>query len=680
MTSILGISSHYHDSAAALLVDGQLVAAAQEERFSRIKHDEAMPKCAMEYCLNQAGMRADGLDYVVYYEKPLAKFERLLETYLYFAPGGNTFFRKSIPSWLQSKLFLQRAIRKALNGKYDRRIVFAEHHLSHAAAAYYNSPFDDAAVLTVDGVGEWTTTAFGVGRKHQIILTHEIQFPHSLGLLYSTFTAYLGFRVNDGEYKVMGLASFGKPEYVDLILNQLMDLKQDGSFRLRMKYFHFCRGMAMFNTTFERLFGKPQRKPEEPVTEFHQNIAASIQAAVERILLCIATHVHRTTQCHNLVIAGGVGLNCVANHRIFKEGPFEQVWVYGAAGDAGGAVGAAQYVWHHLLQNSRTTEKPRSRSELLVGPAYNDQEIENELEQCHVPYIASSNDQELSEKVVDLLEKQKVIGWFQGRMEFGPRALGSRSILADPRNPAMKEIVNTKIKRREPFRPFAPAALAEHVHEYFDVPFGMDCSAMIFTVNAKPAASAFPSVIHVDGTVRLQTVHPHSDDRFRTLLENFYRRTHCPMLINTSFNVRDEPIVCNPRDALRCFQTANLDALVLGRCILIRENLSQSNWQSIAEVPEERLSVYRRAWKGMRGIIQVFNRVARVPLQLLVEVLMVLVYFTVFTPLGWVRRIMGWLRIDTTVRSDIASYWIARETQHDPQDHFRQSLSSIRHG
>jgi carbamoyltransferase len=670
---ILGISSHYHDSAAAILVDGQVVAAAQEERFSRKKHDAAMPCQAINYCLREAGIEANQLDYVAYYEKPLIKFERLLETYLHYAPHGNRFFRETIPSWTQSKFFLQRSIRKALRGRFRKRIVYVEHHLSHASTAFYNSPFDEAAVLTVDGVGEWTTTAMGMGQGNRLHIEHELRFPHSLGLLYSAFTAYLGFHVNDGEYKVMGLASYGRPEFKDRILSELMDLRPDGSFRLRMEYFDFCTGLAMFNERFGALFGGPARADAEPITERHQNIASSIQAAIEEVLLRIVRSMHQNRPCENLVLSGGVALNCVANRRLALEGPYDRVWVHGAAGDAGGALGAAQYVWHQLLGKPKRVPDTGNANSLLLGPHYSSDEVLAAIQESRLPYRTYPDTDAFCEAVAEQLENQRIVGWFQGRMEYGPRALGSRSILADARNPEMKERVNATIKRRERFRPFAPAAMAEHAGQDFEVSEKMDCSTMVFTVRAKPTASQFPSVVHVDGTVRIQTVPKNTLADFRRLLEVFYQRTGCPLLINTSFNVKDEPIVCTPVDALRCFESAGLDALAIDRYLILRTDLEQNATQRWTTPNKSFLS---RAFRILLGIQKIATRIAdmlRIPFLAIAQGIMLVLYLTVLTPIGWYRRRRGLLTIQPNVEPQRATYWVPKSERADAQSHFRQS-------
>ena len=587
MTAILGISAWYHDAAAAIVVDGRIVAAAQEERFTRKKHDADFPRNAVEYCLRTAGITAADLDYVGFYDKPITKFDRLLETYLAFAPAGYRSFRQAIPAWLKEKLHAPRLIRKALGGQYRGRFVFTDHHESHAASAFFPSPFDEAAVLTIDGVGEWSTTCFGTGRGNRIELAHEIRFPHSLGLLYAAFTYYTGFRVNSGEYKVMGLAPYGEPVYKDLILRHLIDLKEDGSYRMDMSYFNYCQGLTMTSPKFERLFGGPPRKPESRLTQREMDLAASIQAVTDEVMLRTARHVHRETGMKNLVMAGGVALNCVGNGRILREGPFEKIWIQPAAGDAGGALGTALFVWHQLLENPRN---PRGRDAMqgsLLGPGFTDDEIADVLDRAGAVYEVADDDAELVNNVASLLAEEKVVGWFQGRMEFGPRALGARSILGDARSPRMQSVMNRKIKFRESFRPFAPIVLREEVDRWFqmrpyeDSPYMLlvapvqeehrlpdESSASFGIERLNQCRSTIPAVTHVDHSARVQTVDRERNRLLHELLTRFQEITGCPVLINTSFNVRGEPIVCTPEDAYRCFMATDMDALVMGRHIV----------------------------------------------------------------------------------------------------------------
>ncbi len=592
MTAILGLSAYYHDSAAALVVDGEIVAAAQEERFTRLKHDYRFPQHAVDYCLAEARLLPEQLDYVAFYDKPLAKFERLLETYLAFAPWGFRSFRKAMPLWLTQKLHLPREMKRGLKGRYAGPFVFTDHHESHAASAFFPSPFDEAAIITFDGVGEWSTTCLGVGRGNRVTLTHEIRFPHSLGLLYSAFTYFTGFRVNSGEYKLMGLAPYGKPVYKDLILEKLVDLKDDGSYRMDMRYFNYCQGLTMTSRAFERLFDGPPRKPESPVTQREMDLAASVQAVTEEIMLRTAWHVHRQTGLRNLVMAGGVALNCVGNGRILREGPFERLWVQPAAGDAGGALGAALFVWHQLLEKPRHPAGTDGQRGSFLGPAYRDDEIAEVLDRHGAVYSTCADDDELCDLVAGLIADGKVVGWFQGRMEFGPRALGARSILGDARNRTMQSVMNLKIKFRESFRPFAPIVLREHVHEYFEMRPGEDSPYMLLVAPVAESVrqpigaaqerafgieklrycrSSIPAVTHVDYSARIQTVDRVRHPLLHKLLSRFYQRTGCPVMVNTSFNVRSEPIVCTPDDAWRCFLMTDMDALVLGRHVLLKE-------------------------------------------------------------------------------------------------------------
>ncbi|MEM1084357.1 MAG: carbamoyltransferase [Verrucomicrobiota bacterium] len=590
MSAILGISAFYHDSAAALMVDGKIVAAAQEERFTRKKHDFEFPTNAINYCLEEAGLTPEQVDYVGFYDKPYLKFERLLETYLSFAPVGFASFLKAMPLWLRQKLHLPREIRNGLGGAYKKRVLFTEHHESHAASAFFPSPFEEAAILTLDGVGEWATTSFGVGKGNKIKLTHELHFPHSLGLLYSAFTYFTGFRVNSGEYKLMGLAPYGEPVYADLIRENLIDLKADGSFRLDLSYFNYCQGLTMTSPKFDELFGGPPRKPESPLTKREMDLAASIQVVTEDAMLATARHLHETTGMENLCLAGGVALNCVGNGRILREGPFKRVWIQPAAGDAGGALGAAMFIWHQLQGNPRTVGKPDGQQASLLGPAYEDSEITTLLDEKGATYRKIDDEGELCRTVAELIENEKVIGWFQGRMEFGPRALGARSILGDARSRTMQSVMNLKIKFRESFRPFAPLVLKERAEEFFALKEGSDSPYMLVvapvnedkrTESANDSVdgldklnecrSVVPAVTHVDYSARVQTVDSERNPRLHRLMKEFEQRTGCPVLINTSFNVRGEPIVCDPADAYRCFLGTNMDVLVLDNHVLLKE-------------------------------------------------------------------------------------------------------------
>ena len=587
MTAILGISAFYHDSAAALAIDGRIVAAAQEERFTRKKHDPGFPLHAVEYCLAEAGLTPGGLDWVGFYDKPVLKFERLLETYLAYAPAGFRSFRAAMPGWLRTKLFLPRVMRDGLGGEYARRFVFAGHHESHAASAFFPSPFEEAAVLTVDGVGEWATATFGTGRGHRIELTDQLRFPHSLGLLYSAVTSYTGFRVNSGEYKVMGLAPYGEPSYVDLFYKHLIDLKDDGSFRMDMTYFNYCQGLTMTSAKFHRLFGGPPREPESPITRREMDLAASVQAVTEEVMLRMARHVHAKTRAKSLCLAGGVALNCVANGRVLREGPFDDLWVQPAAGDAGGALGVALFIHHQLLGNPRTPAVGDAQGGSLLGPAYSDQAVEGFLRASGASYTRYESDEELCEAVAELLAREQVVAWFQGRMEFGPRALGARSILGDPRSPRMQSEMNLKIKFRESFRPFAPAVLRDRADAFFQVRNGEDSPYMLVVAPVLPdkrlggdegtlqgfeklraPRSVIPAVTHVDGSARVQTVDADRNPLFHRLILAFEGRTGCPLLINTSFNVRGEPVVNTPAEAYRCFLATGIDALAIGRCVV----------------------------------------------------------------------------------------------------------------
>ena len=591
--NILGISAFYHDSAAALVQDGRIVAASQEERFTRRKHDFRFPQSAIDYCLREAGITAAELDHVVFYEKPLLKFDRLLETYLAYAPDGFRSFCHAMPEWLRRKLYLPRVMDRGLGRRYKGRYVFVEHHESHAASAFFPSPFHEAAIVTLDGVGEWATAAIGAGRDNRIELTHELHFPHSLGLLYSAFTYYTGFRVNSGEYKMMGLAPYGEPKYADAIRNRLLDLKEDGSFRMDMRYFNYAQGLTMTNARFHRLFGQPPRKPEGALTEFHMDVAASIQEVTEEIMLRICRHAHQLTGLNHLCLAGGVALNCVGNGRILREGPFEGIWIQPASGDAGAALGAALFVWHQLLGNGRQVAAQDSQSGSLLGPAFRDDEIRAFLDSAAAIYETFPDDERLMDRVVDLILGGRVVGWFQGRMEFGPRALGCRSILGDPRSSEMQKVMNLKVKFRESFRPFAPSVLCEDAADYFEMRPNEESPYMLLVANVREdkrtagggerlkaarglaklsvQRSVVPAVTHVDFSARVQTVDAQRHGRYYQLIKRFKERTGCPLLINTSFNVRGEPIVRTPEEAYRCFMATNMDALVLEHCLLLKE-------------------------------------------------------------------------------------------------------------
>jgi carbamoyltransferase len=587
---VLGISAFYHDSAAALIEDGRIVAAAQEERFTRNKHDPSFPKNAIAYCLEEAGAGLGELDHVVFYDKPFLKFERLLETYVALAPRGFHSFRMAMPLWLKDKLFqkslLKRELRRFAEDFDATRLLFCEHHLSHAASAFYPSPYEQAVVLTMDGVGEWATISAAMGSGANLEIFQEIHFPHSLGLLYSAFTYYTGFAVNSGEYKVMGLAPYGEPKYQKIILDNLIDLKADGSFRLDLSYFNYCTGLTMTNERFAKLFGQPIRGPDEPLTVFHMDIAASIQAVLDEAVLRLTRGLAEKTGANNLCLAGGVALNCVANSRVLRDGKFENIWIQPAAGDAGGAVGAALAAVHLFKRQPRMTNSCDGMHGALLGPSYSQSDIEQRLKASGARFTAVSED-DMVAITAQALANQQAVGWFQGRMEFGPRALGARSILGDPRSLTMQKNLNLKIKYRESFRPFAPAVLREDVADWFEL--DDDCPYMLLVAKVQQnhrcmtagdeqapvgidklnvIRSDIPAVTHVDYSARVQTVDANTNPLFYRLLRAFKKRTACPVLVNTSFNVRGEPIVCTPEDAFRCFMGTDLDMLVVGNCVL----------------------------------------------------------------------------------------------------------------
>jgi carbamoyltransferase len=587
---ILGISAFYHDSPAALIDDGRIVAAAQEERFTRRKHDAAFPHNAIAYCLAEAGITADGLDHVVFYDKPFLKFERLLETYIALAPRGFGSFKMSIPLWLREKLFQKSLLRdelKKFSEDFDiSRLLFCEHHLSHAASAFYPSPFESAAVLTMDGVGEWATTSAAMGNGNRLEIFQEIHFPHSLGLLYSALTYYTGFKVNSGEYKVMGLAPYGEPKYAKLILDNLIDLKPDGSFRLDMSFFDYCTGFTMTNDRLAKLFGEPVRGPDQLLTPFHMDVAASIQSVLDEAVLRLTRSLAKQTGSRNLCLAGGVALNCVANGKVLRDGHFDNIWIQPAAGDAGGAVGAALAAYHLFKGQPRETNGADGMSGSFLGPSFAQAEIERRMTAAGAKF-AVLGETGMIETTAQALAGQKAVGWFQGRMEFGPRSLGARSILGDPRSPGMQKNLNLKVKYRESFRPFAPAVLREDVSEWFDL--ASDSPYMLIVADVRQdkhramssgeqalfgidklnvSRSEIPAVTHVDYSARIQTVHHDTNPLFHQLLSRFKALTGCPVLVNTSFNVRGEPIVCTPEDAFRCFMGNELDVLVVGNCVL----------------------------------------------------------------------------------------------------------------
>jgi len=599
MTAVLGISAFYHDSAAALVINGEIIAAAQEERFTRKKHDPSYPTNAINYCLSEAGMSINQVDYIAFYDKPFLKFERLLETYVAFAPKGLQSFRMAMPVWLREKLFLKDMLIKEIK-KLDKsfdsnKLMFGEHHFSHAASAFYASPFEEALVLTLDGVGEWATTTVAIGKGHELNIVKEIHFPHSLGLLYSAFTYYTGFRVNSGEYKVMGLAPYGEPKYKDLILDKLIDLKADGSFRLDQSYFNYTTGLTMVNQKFADLFGEPIREPDaDKLTQFHMDIAASVQAVTEEVVLKMTRSLAKEYDIPNLCMAGGVALNCVANGKILRDKAFKDIWIQPASGDAGGALGGALAVWHKELNKPRIVNPNDAMQGSYLGPAYKQDTIEIELTNCGAKFD-SITEEEMVEQTAQALADGKAIGWFQDRMEFGPRSLGGRSILGDPRSEQMQKTLNLKVKYRESFRPFAPSVLREDVSEWFEADY--DSPYMLLVDDVKEdkrikmtleeeslfgidklniKRSSIPAITHVDYSARIQTVHKETNPKYHALITKFKEKTGCSVVVNTSFNVRGEPIVCTPEDAFKCFMGTELDVLVVGNCILRKETQDKS--------------------------------------------------------------------------------------------------------
>lgn len=727
--NILGVSAFYHDSAACLVRDGKIVAAAQEERFSRKKHDAGFPRHAIDYCLREAGLaNASQLDLVAFYEKPFLKFDRLLSSYLASAPRGLPSFVKAMPLWMKEKIWLKATIGSELD--FAGPIIFPEHHESHAASAFFPSPFERAAVLTVDGVGEWTTTTVGKGEGSKVELLEELRFPHSLGLLYSAFTYYLGFRVNSGEYKVMGLAPYGDPVFRDLILSELVDLKNDGSFRLNLRYFDFVAGLRMTNRAFDELFGGPPRKAETELTPRHMDIARSLQAVTEEVMLRMARHAQKTTGERYLCLAGGVALNCVANGRILREGPFEKIWIQPAAGDAGGALGAALLGWHKYHDQPRTVVAGiDTQAGSFLGPAYDAAAF---LERERIPHLAFSAD-ELAHHVSGLLEEGKAIGWFQGRMEFGPRALGNRSILADPRRSDMQKNLNLKIKFRESFRPFAPAVLEERVADCFDLttpsPYMLIAAPVreelrltteteeraTMMASLKQRRSTLPAITHVDFSARVQTLSADGNGPFFQLLSAFERRTGCPVLLNTSFNVRGEPPVCTPEDAYRCFMRTELDYLVLGNFLIEKQTESGARTAfPEAASPRENVSVFSlrsfgltlTAMFALLGAIYTWRhrmvgwplislaglfflasaispsllRFVRRPWLMLARflaavtsaILLTLVFFLIVTPLGLLQRLFGKSALDLRFKSSESSYWQAHPGRPAAADYEKQ--------
>ena len=602
---ILGISAFYHDSAACLVKDGEIIAATQEERFTRKKHDHAFPSNAIRYCLQEAGIDGTKLDYVAFYDKPFLKFERILETYLAYAPIGIKSFLKAMPLWIKKKLWIKELIKDELN--YEGKILFPDHHESHAASAFFPSPFQEAAFITMDGVGEWSTSSFGFGKDNQIELLADIQFPHSLGLLYSAFTYYTGFRVNSGEYKIMGLAPYGVAKYKDLIYKHLIDVKDDGSFKMNMDYFNYTAGLTMTSKKFHKLFGGPPRKAESKLTQKEMDLTRSIQEVAEEIVLKIARHVKKETGMKYLCLAGGVALNCVANGKLLRSGIFEDIWIQPAAGDAGGAVGSALFVWYQYLNNQRKADdKTDFMKGAYLGPVFNNDKIESYLKKNGYPYQILSNE-ELPEKIADLIVAEKVIGWFQGRMEFGPRALGSRTIIGDARSSEMQKIMNLKIKYRESFRPFAPSIRAENISDYFEI--DRESPYMLLVADVKKSKqiemsaeqnsyfgleklnvvrSEIPAITHVDYSARIQSVNKHTNPRYHKMLSKLNDKHGCPVIVNTSFNVRGEPIVCTPKDAYLCFMRTEMDYLIMGNSLLKKEDqkplAGDSDWRNEFEL------------------------------------------------------------------------------------------------
>jgi carbamoyltransferase len=745
---ILGISAFYHDSAAALIRDGTLVAAAQEERFTRIKHDYRFPNQAIDYCLREEKISPSDLDYVAFYDKPFLKFERILESYLHFAPRGINSFIKAMPLWIKKKIWIKSLIREAFPG-FDGEILFPEHHRSHAASAFFPSPFSDAAIITTDGVGEWTTTSVGFGSGNSITLLQEIKFPHSLGMLYSAFTYYTGFKVNSGEYKVMGLAPYGEPKYVQTILDNLIDVKQDGSFRLNLDYFNFPVGLTMTNRKFHRLFGGPPREPESLISQKEMDIARSVQEVTELILERMSLHAKEETGADYLVLAGGVALNCVANGKLLRNNNYKDIWVQPAAGDAGGALGAALSVFHEYLSNPREVEHGRDTQHgSYLGPHYSDSEISEFLDRYRIPFHHLS-DAELIKKTAELLAEGKVVGWFQGRMEFGPRALGARSILADPRSPGMQKKMNLKIKFRESFRPFAPSVLLGVVKEYFK--FDRPSPYMLFVAEVTEnkrlvmsreeqelfgidklniVRSEIPAVTHVDYSARLQTVDGQTNSRYGLLLKEFASQTGCPVLVNTSFNVRGEPIVCTPLDAYKCFMRTEMDYLVMENYLLNKEEQPNTipgiSWKEGFTkgrfTPEESVAMDKSKFKDRKewrkfgiglsiilmilGTIQwlvgksmfpivyltagiVFVSALLFPVILkplfiifsyigfalgwvITRVILSGFFFLVFTPVGLFSRLLGKQYLQVGFRTDATTYWETHREQTTLKEHFEK--------
>lgn len=597
VTNILGISAFYHDSAAALIRDGEIIAAAQEERFTRIKGDANFPTNAIAYCLDEGGIEIPQLDYVAFYERPLVKFERLMETYSTFAPSGFKSFRKVMPLWVNNRLNIPQEITNALGQDFHGKLYFADHHKSHAASAFFPSPFNDAAILTLDAVGEWSTSSMGVGKENKINITHEMRFPYSLGMLYSAFTYYTGFKVLSGEYKLMGLAPYGKPIYTNMILENIVNIGEDGSLWMDMSYFNYCQGMSMTSGKFHQLFGGPPREPESQITQKDMDLASSIQSVCEEVVLRAARHLHKQTGMSDLVMAGGVALNCVANGKLRREGPFENIWIQPAPGDAGSSIGAALLVWYDLLDKQRQINLPDAQKASLLGPAFKGEKTQLFLDTVCAEYEYIEDENILLDRVARLIDQEKVIGWFQGRMEFGPRSLGCRSIIGDARSSQMQQRMNLKIKFRESFRPFAPCVLREFADQAFDMQDDEDSPYMLFVapvredwrttlsqedtkrmndpdlrIRVSVPRSKVPAITHVDYSARVQTVDQEQHGRFYRLMYRFYEITGCPVIVNTSFNIRGEPIVCTPQDAYLCFMATNMDCLIIENYLLIKEN------------------------------------------------------------------------------------------------------------
>jgi carbamoyltransferase len=732
--NILGISAFYHDSAACLVRDGEIIAAVQEERFSRKKHDERFPRQAIDYCLREAGLTsASQLDVVAFYEKPFVKCDRIFSTYLGVAPRGLQSFLHAVPVWIKEKIWIKQTLREEL--KFEGPILFPEHHEAHAASAFFPSPFEEAAVLTIDGVGEWATTTIGRGAGNRVELLRELHFPHSLGLLYSAFTYYLGFRVNSGEYKVMGLAPYGEPRFRDVILSEVLELKDDGSLRLNLEHFDFLAGLRMTNDSFARLFDGPRREPEGELTQRHMDVARSLQAVTEEAMLRMARHAHEVTSIRKLCLAGGVALNCVGNGRILREGPFEEIWIQPAAGDAGGAVGAALLAWHHYHDQPRHAPGDHDAQKAsLLGPAFDPLTF---IESADIPHEKLS-DAEVMERTAALLDQRQVVGWYQGRVEFGPRALGNRSILGDPRDPEMQARLNEKIKFRESFRPFAPAVLRERVAEYFEL--DQPSPYMLLVAQVKSAAgstadnvsgfgqrlraveSAIPAVTHVDGSARIQTVDAHENPRLHALLHAFEQRTGCAVLINTSFNVRGEPPVCSPDDAYRCFMRTGMDFLVLGNYLIDKRQqpvlAPEPKRPALTWLASEYATIDHspralRRFGFTMGIVLaivaavVLRRNANIALLIagaaalfailaqfapsalaavhrgwmmlafilgwvMTRVILTLTFFLVLTPTGLLQRLAGKRAFDVAFRTGENTYWKPRATPPDRASYERQ--------